>query len=459
MRFSIDEISQAVSGKVCSRGADLFGGVSTDTRKVKAGDLFVALVGETFDGHQFVEQAFERGAVGAIVSKDIPAAEGKTVIRVGDTLLAYQNIARLYRERFDCPFVAITGSNGKTTTKDMVASVLEHCRAICKTQANFNNEIGLPFTLLSMKEDDEAAVVEMGMRGLGQIAQLTRIAHPTIGVVTNVGETHMEILGSIDNIALAKSELPKALPARGIAILNGDDERVRKMADVTRAQVVLFGIDGDGLNVRAKDITKCAGGTSFVCCIAEGEKEMTVPAFGRHNVQNALAAVAVGRALGMTLDEIAEGLASFVPSGMRFAVQRIGDHTFINDAYNASPRSTAGAIDNLAEVADGRKIVVFGDMLELGDITEDAHRGIGRKAAEKGVDAIFTYGSLARLAAEEAKVCGVGVAVGCDSHEDIVQNLKTYLRAGDTVLVKGSRGMKMETVIKLIASEGETNHD
>lgn len=459
MRFLVDEICQAVSGKVCRVGADAFGGISTDTRKVKAGDLFVALVGETFDGHQFVEQAFERGAVGAIVSNDVPSAEGKTVIRVGDTLLAYQNIARLYRERFDRPFIAITGSNGKTTTKDMVAAVLEHRWTICKTQANFNNEIGLPFTLLSMKEADEAAVVEMGMRGLGQIAQLTRIAHPTIGVVTNVGETHMEILGSIDNIALAKSELPKALPARGIAILNGDDERVRKMADATRAQVVLFGIDGDGLDVRAKEIEKCAGGTSFICCTADGEKKMTVPAFGRHNVQNALAAIAVGRALGMTLDEIAEGLASFVPSGMRFAVQRIGDYTFINDAYNASPRSTAGAIDNLAEVADGRKIVIFGDMLELGDIAEEAHRGIGRKAAEKGIDAIFTYGSLARLAAEEAQQSGVGTAIACDSHEEIVQELKTYLQADDTVLVKGSRGMKMETVIKLIASEGETNHD
>lgn len=459
MRFSVDEISQAVSGNVCSVGAEVFSGISTDTRKVKDGDLFVALVGETFDGHQFVEQAFERGAVGAIVSKDVPAVEGKTIIRVGDTILAYQNVARLYRERFDRPFIAITGSNGKTTTKDMVASVLEHRYAICKTQANFNNEIGLPFTLLSMKADDEAAVVEMGMRGLGQIAQLTRIAHPTIGVVTNVGETHMEILGSIDNIALAKSELPKALAARGVAILNGDDERVRKMADMTRAQVVLFGIDGEGLDVRAKDIAKCAGGTSFICCTADGEKEMTVPAFGRHNVQNALAAIAVGRVLGMTLDEIAQGLAAFVPSGMRFAVQRVGDYTFINDAYNASPRSTAGAIDNLAEVADGRKIVVFGDMLELGDITEDAHRGIGRKVAEKGVDAIFTYGSLASLAAEEAKMCGVGTAVACDSHEEIVEQLKTYLEAGDTVLVKGSRGMKMETVIKLIASEGETNHD
>ena len=459
MRFSVDEICQAVSGKVCQTGATAFSGISTDTRKVEAGDLFVALVGETFDGHRFVEQAFERGAVGAIVSQEVPAAEGKTVIRVGDTLLAYQNIARLYRERFDRPFVAITGSNGKTTTKDMVAAVLEHRYAICKTQANFNNEIGLPFTLLSMKENDEAAVVEMGMRGLGQIAQLTRIAHPTIGVVTNVGETHMEILGSIDNIALAKSELLQALPARGVAILNGDDERVRKMADVTRAQVVLFGIDGDGLDVRAKDITKCAGGTSFVCCVADGEKEMTVPAFGLHNVQNALAAIAVGRTLGMTLDEIAAGLASFVPSGMRFAVQRIGDYTFINDAYNASPRSTAGAIDNLAEVADGRKIVVFGDMLELGDIAEEAHRGIGKKAAEKGVDAIFTYGSLARLAAEEAEVCGVGTAIAYDSHEEIAEKLKTYMQAGDTVLVKGSRGMKMETVIKLIASEGETNHD
>lgn len=459
MKFSVEEICQAVSGKVISEGEHRFSGVSTDTRKVAAGDLFVALVGETFDGHQFIEQAFERGAVGAIVSQDMPAVEGKTMIRVGDTLLAYQNIARLYRERFDCPFVAITGSNGKTTTKDMVAAVLEHRFAICKTQANFNNEIGLPYTLLSMKADDEAAVVEMGMRGLGQIAQLTCIAHPTIGVVTNVGETHMEILGSIDNIALAKSELVRAIGARGTVILNGDDVRVRKMAELTEAQAVLFGIDGEDLDIRAEQIEKCAGGTSFVCSAADGEWKMTVPAFGRHNVMNALAAIAVGRTLGMTMEEIAEGLASFTASGMRFAVQKVGDYTFINDAYNASPRSTEAAIDNLADVADGRKVVVFGDMLELGDIAEEAHRAIGRKAAEKGADAFFTYGVLARLAAEEAQRAGVRIVRACDSHEEIAQNLQTYLKAGDTVLVKGSRGMKMETVIKLVAAEGETKHE
>lgn len=459
MRFSIEEIRQAVSGKVISIGEHTFSGISTDTRKVQAGDLFVALAGETFDGHRFIKQAFERGAIGAIVSQDVPTAEGKTIIRVGDTLLAYQNIARIYRERFDRPFVAITGSNGKTTTKDMVAAVLEHRYAICKTQANFNNEIGLPFTLLSMKEDDEVGVVEMGMRGLGQIAQLTRIAHPTIGVVTNVGETHMEILGSMDNIALAKSELVQSLPAQGTVILNGDDERVCKMAQLTRANVVLFGIDGAGLDIRAERIEKCADGTSFICRTEEGNQEIFVPAFGRHNVMNALAAIAVGRTLGMKLKEIAEGLASFIASGMRFAVQKIGDYTFINDAYNASPRSTEAAIDNLADMAGGRKAVVFGDMLELGDIAESAHRTIGKKAAEKGADGFFAYGKLARLAAEEAERAGVRVVYACDNHEQLAQHLKEYLKGGDTVLVKGSRGMKMETVIKMIAAEGETKHE
>lgn len=459
MRFSIEEVCQAVSGELICCGEEGFSGVSTDTRKVVAGDLFVALVGETFDAHGFLSQAFERGAIGAIVSKEVEAVAGKTIIRVGDTLLAYQNIARLYRERFDCPFVAITGSNGKTTTKDMVAAVLTQKYDVCKTQANFNNEIGLPHTLLSMKDTDEVAVVEMGMRGLGQIAQLTRIAHPTIGIVTNVGQTHMELLGSMERIALAKSELPQALRAGGTLILNGDDALVRKMADVTRANVCLFGIEAKDADVRAQCITKCADGTSFFCHTAQGEAEMFVPAFGRHNVQNALAAISAGLVLGMTLDEIKQGLANFAASKMRFAVEKIGAYTFINDAYNASPASTEAAIDNLADIAEGRKIVVFGDMLELGSISEKAHRAIGCKSASCGVDAIFTYGTFAALAADEAKKCGVEMARACQTHTEIAEVLSDYLEAGDTVLVKGSRGMKMETVIKLVAEEGETKHE
>lgn len=458
MRFSADEIKQAVSGAIISRGEEEFSGISTDTRKVEEGDLFVALVGETFNAHRFLAQAFERGAVGAIVSEDVETIDGKTIIRVGDTLLAYQNIARLYRERFDHPFVAITGSNGKTTTKDMVAAVLTQKYRVCKTQANFNNEIGLPYTLLSMQDTDDVAVVEMGMRGLGQIAQLTRIAHPTIGVVTNVGQTHMEILGSMDNIALAKSELAQSLPASGMLILNGDDERVRKMANVTRAKVSYFAIDAKDVDVRAMDIVKRADGTTFVCHTAQGEVELFLPAFGRHNVENALAAVAVGLTLDMSLVQIKAGLANFAPSGMRFAVERYGDYTFINDAYNASPASTEAAIDNLVDIASGRKIVVFGDMLELGDISESAHRNIGKKAVACGVDAIFTYGSLASLATEEARKGGL-MASACRSHEQIAEELKSYLQAGDTVLVKGSRGMKMETVIKMVTAEGEAKHE
>lgn len=459
MRFSADEIQQAVSGTMISRGQSGFSGISTDTRKVTKGDLFVALVGETFDGHRFLTQAFERGAVGAVVSQDVEAVEGKTIIRTGDTLLAYQNIARLYRERFERPFVAITGSNGKTTTKDMVAAVLSQKYSVCKTQANFNNEIGLPYTLLSMQDTDDVAVVEMGMRGLGQIAQLTRIAHPTIGVVTNVGQTHMEILGSMDNIALAKSELPKALPASGTLILNGDDVRVRKMAEVTSAKVCFFAIDDDIADVRATDIAKHTDGTTFVCHTKQGTGEMFLPAFGRHNVQNALAAVAVGQTLGMTLEEIKAGLAKFAASKMRFAVEKIGDYTFINDAYNASPASTDAAIDNLADIADRRKIVVFGDMLELGAISENAHRAVGKKAAECGIDAVFTYGTLAALTGEEAQKQGVKTVCTCQTHDQVAEALKEYLQAGDTVLVKGSRGMKMETVINMVAAEGETKHE
>lgn len=459
MRFSIEEVQQAVSGAIISVGLRTFSGVSTDTRKVEEGDLFVALVGETFDGHQFIEQAFERGAAGVLVSREVPMQKGRTIIRTADTLLAYQNIARIYRERFDCPFVGITGSNGKTTTKDMVAATLSPKYDVCKTQANFNNEIGLPYTLLSMQATDEVAVVEMGMRGLGQIAQLTRIAHPTIGVVTNVGETHMEILGSMDNIAHAKSELVQAIHADGAVILNGDDERVRKMAELTQAKVWTFAIEAEDTDVRATDITKRADGTSFICHTADAACELFVPAFGRHNVQNALAATAVGLVLGMTLDEIKEGLATFAAGKMRFAVEKIGDYTFINDAYNASPRSTEAAIDNLCDVAQARKVLVFGDMLELGDIAEQAHRGIGKKAAECGVKAIFTYGTLAAFAAEEAEKCGVEVVRSCQSHAEIVTELRTYLQAGDTVLVKGSRGMKMETVIKMVAAEGETKHE
>jgi UDP-N-acetylmuramoyl-tripeptide--D-alanyl-D-alanine ligase len=448
--FTVAQALEATGGSLLGPARrPAFSGVSTDTRTIKRGNLFIALKGEKFDGHDFILRAVENGAAGVVVSsRDVYVPDKIAAILVADTLAALQDLARCHRRRFTLPVVGITGSNGKTTTKDMTAAVLSGRWRVLKTEANYNNDIGLPLTILGLTADHQAAVVEMGMRARGEIGRLAAIAAPTVAVVTNVGETHIEILGSLENIAAAKGELVEATPADGLVALNADIPLVKDMQAKTAARCVLYGLGPDAA-VRAADILPGDRDTTFQCVWPGGRFPVTVPAVGRHNVYNALAALAVGLELGLGPDEVRAGIATFQTGAMRLAIETIGPYTVINDAYNASPLSMQAAIDTLAMVAVGRKVAVLGDMLELGEMAEAAHRRVGEQLADTGVQVVVTVGEAAAHIASAALDGGVKVAVACPGHDEASEALRKLLRPGDTVLVKGSRGMKMEKMLQV----------
>ena len=458
--FTLTDVLQALpQAKVLQKQGDKFDNITTDTRKITPGALFVALKGERFNGEDFAAKAVEAGAAGVLVSSayqgpmDLPA----TIIQaVSDTQLAYQQLAGFWRQKFHIPVIAITGSNGKTTTKDMTASVLSAKFPVLKTQANFNNEIGLPYTLLQLNDLHQAAVVEIGMRGLNQISALAPFAAPSIGIVTNVGETHIELLGSIENIAKAKSELVEAIPCGGTVILNNDNPYTAAMKDKAAqgVKVITFGIDKDA-DIKADNLVSNDNNTTFQCRIGNNGPlcQMTIPMLGKHNVSNALAAVAAGYCLGLEPQEIARGLSELHMTGMRFECRKLGDYNIINDAYNASPMSMEASLSTLhqATVSKGKRaIAVLGDMLELGHVAVAAHRKVGQQAAEAGVSCVITLGEMGRDLAAGAKEAGLKQVYACDTHQQAADRLKALLKPGDTVLFKGSRGMAMEKIIDLI---------
>lgn len=433
-----------------------FTGVTTDSRAVKPGELFVALKGGNFDGHDYCVKAAELGAAGVVVSHDVEGLPaGVAVFKVENTLLAYQQLAYAYRlKQQGLKVFAITGSNGKTSTKDLLAACLGAKYKVVKTQGNFNNEIGLPKTLLSIQPDTDIAVVEMGMRGLGQIAELCRIADPDSGLITNVGETHMELLGSMENIGKAKSEIVVDLPSDGFAVLNGDNEYVLAAAGKTKAQVVYFGL-GENCDYRGSDIVTSALGTTFTCTEKKSGKSVSVrlQLIGEHNVYNALSAIAGAACYGVPLEDSAKALATARLTGSRQEIIYIGDITFINDAYNASPASMEAALKTLAEAkkaAHGavRTIAVLADMLELGAISEDAHRRVGRWAVENGVDYVLTYGPEAAYISEEVKKLG---GEGCHyaDRQGAADKLRQLATAGDIILLKGSNSMQVGKMLEL----------
>lgn len=446
--FNLEEVLAATGGSPGAKSDVKFSGVSTDTRTIKPGNIFIALAGEKFDGHDYVDAAIEKGATAIVVSRSVQVPAGIAAITVNDTKRALQDLARFHRKRFMIPVIGITGSNGKTTTKDMTASVLAARFNTLKTEANFNNEIGLPQTLLRLDAGHQAAVVEMGMRGKGEISELASIALPTLGVVTTVGETHIELLGSVENIAAAKAELVEAIQAGGTVILNGDNQYVREMAAKTQAKAVFFGMQN--ADISAGNILTTDKGITFDCHCGEQCFRVDLATFGRHNVYNALAAIAVGYELGLTPDEIRRGIAAFKPDAMRLHVETIGHFRVINDSYNASPLSMAASIDALREIAAGRTVAVLGDMLELGEFAVEAHRKIGEKLIEKEINIVVTVGELAGEIAQIAAAAG-RKAFACDDHDAARKVLLQILQPGDTVLLKGSRGMKMEKLLDIFA--------
>ncbi len=459
--FSLDDVIHALQRcTILEQVKTQFTDIVTDTRKIVPGALFVALKGERFNGEDFAAQAIEQGAAGVLVGSQFQQTDdefGATVIKaVTDTQLAYQQLAAFWRRRFDIPVIAITGSNGKTTTKDMTAAVLSARFPVLKTQGNFNNEIGMPYTLLQLNDMHRAAVVEIGMRGLGQIASLAPFAAPEIGIVTNVGETHIELLGSIENIAKAKAELVEAIPAGGTVILNNDNPYTAAMKDKARegVRVVTFGIDEDA-DIKAAALISHDGKTFFQCRVGRGgeQKQLSIPMLGRHNVSNALAAVAAGYVLGLTVEQIAQGLEDLEMTGMRFECRRVGAYNIINDAYNASPMSMEASLSTLKELTTDkgkRSLAVLGDMLELGHVAVPAHQKVGQQAAAAGVCGLITLGEMGREIAKGAKEAGLDAVYSFDTHEEAAAKLRELLQPEDTILFKGSRGMKMETIIDLL---------
>lgn len=448
--FTIKEIGRATTGTwLHDVPVDIvFTSVDTDTRRICKGALFVALKGTAFDGHAFVCDAVKKGAAGAVVSeiRDAYKDADFPVYVVADTRKAYQDLAKFHRRRFAIPVVAVTGSVGKTTTRNMIASVLAQKLHVLQTEKNFNNEIGLPKTLLQLTPEHEACVVEMGMRGLGQIAELAAIAEPTVGVVTNVGKSHIELLGSQENIAKAKCELVRALDEQGIAILNQDDSFVAAMADQCKGKNVGYGIESNA-PIRADRIGESEKGIRFTCRSFDQMFDVTIPAIGLHNIYNALAAVAVGRVVGLSEHQVKKGLAEYHGEPMRGELIRIGSYTFVNDAYNANPASMAEAVRTLSHLTRGRKIAVLGGMLELGDWAEREHIAIGKQVAASGIDILITMGDLGEYIANAAKEAGMENVYIKNNHADVAHVLTEVMKPGDTILLKASRGFAMEKIL------------
>jgi len=447
----------------------IFRDVVIDSRMVTPGSLFVALRGEHQDGHAFVSDAFARGAAGAIVERPI---EGYVTISsidcwqvadlhppicmlVPDAISGLQQIAAHWRRLHDrCKVVGITGSVGKTTTKELVAAVLSRHYETVKSERNYNNEIGLPLALLGIGKGTERAVLEMAMYDIGEITLLANIALPAVGVVTNVGPTHLERLGTIDRIAQAKAELVQALPAEGTAVLNGDDPRVRAMAAKTPARRILTYGCGPDVDLRATDVSVHGfRGVDFILHY-EGEALPAVTSLlGKHSVETALAAAAVGLVEELTWDEIMDGLADPDARERLNPVRGWNGSTILDDSYNASPVSTEAALDFLAKLP-GRKIAVLGDMLELGSLETKGHWQVGRKAAET-VTTLFTLGALGRMIGESALDAGMDPAAVhmTEDKERIIASIRKILDPNDIVLVKGSRGMAMEEIVTGLIEE------
>ena len=443
-RMTLKEIAAAIGADGTFEGA--VDCVSTDTRALPPGCLFVALEGERFDGHDYITAALRGGAACAVAHERRDYGAGP-VMYVKNTQRALMDLARAYRARFDIHCVGITGSVGKTTTKDMVASVVSAGFQTLKTEGNLNNEIGLPKTLLGLTRGHEVAVVEMGMQGFGEIAALADVARPTLGVITNIGVSHIEQLGSRENIMKAKLELADALPDGAPLFLCGDDDLLKKVS-IPRLDVRFYGVENPACALHAADIREADAQTAFTLHYPGGQVGATIPCIGLHNVRNAVAACGVGMALGIPAEKCAAALAAYVPSGMRQRVVHWGSVTVVEDCYNASPDSMRAALTTLSAMrCAGRRIAVLGGMLEMGAYSQAAHREVGRAAAGAGVDLLLAYGGDACYYSQGAKEGGVESETFSDK-ADLLARLRGALGPGDIVWVKGSRGMRMEEVLQ-----------
>ena len=464
--FDLRELIAWSSGaQLAGKATASFGGVSIDTRSLEPGQLFVAIRGPNFDAHEFLPRAAEAGAAGLLVERNHFRSEGLPaqlpVVGVEDCVRALGAVASAHRSRFDGPLVAITGSSGKTTTKEMCAAILAVGAPCLKTTGNLNNEFGLPLTLLRRETQHRRAVVEIGTNHPGEIATLSAIAAPTVAAITNVGVAHVEFLGSRDGIAREKGDIYASLDPEGVAVVNRDDERVCRQAE-EKAPGRVVGFGSKQAEVRAEAVRfDDEGGFAFRLVTPSGSAPVRVSGLGDTTVINALAAAACGVAAGVPLAEIATGLDRYVPPQGRMAQRKLANGAVvIDDSYNANPDSLRVALESLARLAKGavgRSIAVVGDMGELGQSAESAHRSAGTWVAELGIDFLFAFGSRAEQVADAARSAGMPAAqihTGSE-HESVAAEILEELAPADWVLVKGSRAMHMEKIVAALTGEGQ----
>ena len=456
--ITLRQLLYAVHGQLLGEYGDLetlISGVDTDSRNIHVGGLFLPLIGERFDGHVYIDSALEAGAVGCLTTQEREHYRtDKFYIKVENTELALRDLAIWYKQQFKIPFIAVTGSVGKTTAKDMIAAVLGVKFQVLKTEGNFNNNLGLPLTILRLDESYQVCVLEMGMYRFGEIDYLGGIVKPDVGVITNIGDAHIERLGSQENIFKAKCELLPHIQSDGILVANGDDQWLKTLEGNAPVTTVFCG-KGENLIYNAQVVD--GDGTSFIRChmhTPKWESESEIPALGEHMIYPATIAVAVAEHFGLTKEEIEQGLTQFVPTRMRMNIlKRAQGITILDDTYNANPQSMRAAVSVLSDSRSGKKVAVLGDMLELGVFSQALHTGVGEYIGKTDIGCLIAIGSQAEAIAQGARDAGVSEVYHYAEKEDAKETLCRMISADTTFLLKASRGMHMEELTEYLIEQ------
>ena len=426
--------------------------ITTDSRKAGKDSLFVAIKGERVDAHKFIPAVFEQGALCVISEQELADPAG-AYIQVDSSLQAIKDIAEFYRKQLDIKVVGITGSVGKTSTKEMIASVLAEKYRVLKTLGNFNNELGLPLTVFRLREEDEIAVLEMGISHFGEMHRLSKIARPDICVMTNIGQCHLEFLGDRDGVLKAKSEIFDYLAPAGTIVLNGDDDKLATLQEVKGIQPVFFGIDSDRMISATQIHSLGLKGIACRICTGQGDFDVTIPIPGYHMVYNALAGTAVGLSLGMTTEEIKRGIEKLESLSGRFHIIETDNYTVVDDCYNANPVSMKASLKVLGD-ALGRKVAILGDMGELGENEQQLHEEVGVAAGQQGIQMLICVGALSEGMAKAAKETNPQMEViHKQTLEEAISSLPQYLKQGDTILVKASHFMHFEKIVEVLTKQ------
>ncbi len=452
IEMTAGEIAKAVDGVLIGNGDTVITDVQYDSRAVKEGTLFAAIKGEKVDGHKFIKECFAKGAAAVFTENEVPENSTGCYIEVENSRLALQKLAGYYRSKRNVRLIGITGSVGKTSTKEMIAAGLSKGFDVMKTQGNKNSQIGLPMTMFEIEEHNEIAVIEMGMSEFGEMDRLADIARPNIAVMTNIGVAHIENLGTKENILKEKFRITKYFDKDGVLFLNGDDVLLKSLHGKQEFKTVTFGLDKEN-DFYAEEITPKGFHTKFVCCFGRERVELNIPALGEHSVKNALAAFAVGKHLGLDEKTIQLGLMTYQNAPMRQQIHEMKDFILIDDSYNSSPDAAKVSLNVLKSVAKGKTIAVLADMLELGEKSESEHYGVGKHLAELGIDTLVAVGKLSRNTARGAEENGCKEVVMFENNGQAYEYLKKIIEKECAVLVKGSRGMHTDEIVKKVLSD------